>query len=537
MIILVFVISLLAVWPLLQSGFFPMHDFQQVARLFELDKTLLGGSFPVRWVADLGFGFGYPLFNFYPPLVYYLGEIFHLLGLGFIDATKIVWGVALVGSALAMYFLGKEFFGKIGGVVCAMFYLYAPYHAVDAYVRGALAELFSFVWLPLILLFSYKRKPVAAGIFLALLMITHNLIFLPFFGFFLLWSVFLARNTYYILLTTLIAFALTAFFWLPSLVEKQFTLVDQFLTTGLANYQTHFVCPDQLWNSLWGYGGSVAGCLDGMTFKLGKPQVIMVLIALVIALRKRSRLLLVSISLFVFSVFMTTVYSKFIWDKIPLLWYLQFPWRFLEFAALFSAILTGAIFLIIKKPFWQWVVGIIMVASVVFLHGKYFTPQIYDLKATDATLLSDQEIKWTVSQTSFEYLPKGIAVKPTPQGSYILDVTSFPTQKYLVISGDFIPAQFQFGADRFSLAGVSQNGAQIQFQIANFPGWKVWVDGKEVSIYDNNKLKLITINIPSGPHQIRGEFTNTPVRTVGNLISLASLVFLLVMGVIKSRHA
>ena len=40
---------------------------------------------------------------------------------------------------------------------------------------------------------------------------------------------------------------------------------------------------------------------------------------------------------------MTLPYSQFIWDKISPLWYLQFPWRFLEFAALFSALLAGSL--------------------------------------------------------------------------------------------------------------------------------------------------------------------------------------------------
>src|SRR4030042_3944603 len=65
--------------PLTKPGFFTMHDDQQVVRLYELDQALAAGQFPARWVKDLGFGYGYPLFIFYPPLVYYLGEVFHLL--------------------------------------------------------------------------------------------------------------------------------------------------------------------------------------------------------------------------------------------------------------------------------------------------------------------------------------------------------------------------------------------------------------------------------------------------------------------------
>lgn len=520
-------LTLVAIWPLFNPGFFVIHDDQQVVRLFQMDKTLWSGTFPVRWVPDLGFGYGYPLFNFYPPLVYYLGEIFHLLGADFLTATKIIWAISLMGSAVSMYYLAKQFFGKVGGIVSAIFYLYIPYHAVDAYVRGALSELFSFIWLPLIWLFSYQKKYFLTAISLAGLMLTHNLIFLPFVGFYLLWS----RN----FRSLILAMGLTAFFWIPAIVEKQYTLVDKFLTTGLASYQIHFVCPSQLWNSLWGYGGSVAGCLDGLSFKLGKPHLFVSLIAVFISIylwRKKSRnlftvLFLISCFL-VISVFMTTGYSKIIWDNILPLWYLQFPWRFLEFAAFFSSILAGAIFIVITKRLPAIVLAAIFIFSVLFLHAKYFLPKTYLPLVSDQTLLTDEEIKSRVSATSFEYMPKGIAVLPTKHGSYMLDIKKFATNRYVVILGNFQESESNFSPNKFSLSGKANSDTIIQFQVTYFPGWKIFIDDEPVSIDDNNKLKLMTVNIPVGQHKISGYFVDTLPRSIGNLISVASVIILVI---------
>lgn len=397
-LLVIITLSFWAVKPLFNPGFFSHHDDQQVARLYEMDKALTAGQFPVRVVPDLGFGFGYPLFNFYPPLTYYLGEIYHLTGFGFIDSVKLVWLTAILGSGITMFFLARKYFGNLGGIVSGLFYVYAPYHAIDAYVRGALAELFSFVWLPLILLFS--NKPIISGIFLGLLMITHNLIFLPFFGFYVLWT----RNVKNIIITTAVCFGLTAFFWLPALWEKQFTLVDDLLIKNLALYKIHYVCLPQLWDSLWGYGGSIAGCIDGMSFKLGKLHILASLAGLLIALIKRSKIHASLFMLLTLAVFMTTEYSGFIWDRIPQLWYLQFPWRFLEFAALFSSLLAGS--LVVKKP-----IAIILIALLLLFNVKLFVPQTFR-DVTDADLTNDYEIKWRVSSTSFEYLPKGSPLKP-----------------------------------------------------------------------------------------------------------------------------
>ena len=87
---LVIIISLFTLKPLFAQGFFPMHDDTQPSRVYEMSKSLLQGQFPVRWVPDLGYGFGYPLYNFYAPLPYYIGAFFNILGYDPLLSTKIM---------------------------------------------------------------------------------------------------------------------------------------------------------------------------------------------------------------------------------------------------------------------------------------------------------------------------------------------------------------------------------------------------------------------------------------------------------------
>lgn len=521
-LVLLLILSYFSWRPLLLPGYFSMHDDQQVVRLQQLDKSLKAGQFPVRWVEDLGFGYGYPVFNFYPPLAYYLGELGVLWGLGYINSIKLVWFLALVGSGFAMYFLAKEFFGETGGLVSAIFYIYAPYHAVDAYVRGALAELCSFVWLPLILLTTYKKKTILTGILLGLLMITHNLIFLPFMGFFAVWAFFFDKKS--LIFSPIIAFGLTTFFWLPELWEKQFTLVDQILIKNLASYSIHFLCPSQLWYSPWGFGGSVAGCADGMSFALGKIYFLVIVAGLAVALLKKNWVGLTSFFLLIFSIFMTLPFSQFIWDKISLLWYLQFPWRFLEFVALFSSLIAGAIFIFLKNKYFKMVTATVLILGTIFFNAKYFQPQTYLPTATDVSQTTDQRIKWDISATSFEYMPKGIATKINNLGVVWVDIdqSEISDSKFEIQNGE---ANIRYwNPDSFSVSGNFNTNAIFQPQITNFPGWRVWIDGKSVSFRDDNKYKLITVDIPSGDHEITGKFTDTPVRMIGNLISALFIV-------------
>src|SRR5260221_3208180 len=146
--VLIVILLIFAMLPLFHSGFFPMHDDEQIGRLYDLNKDIVHGEFPPRMTQDLGFGFDYPLFNFYPSFVYYIGEIFHLAGFSYITSTKLMIGLGFILAAYFMYLFSKEYIGRIGGVVAAIAYSYAPYHSVDVYVRGALPEFWSFVFIP-----------------------------------------------------------------------------------------------------------------------------------------------------------------------------------------------------------------------------------------------------------------------------------------------------------------------------------------------------------------------------------------------------
>lgn len=556
-ILAIFIFSFALSLPLLKPGLHLIHDDQQIARLFLFDQAIKGGQFPARWVDGLGFGFGYPLFVFYPPLVYIVGEVFHLAGFGFVDSVKLVFFLGIFASGLTMYILVKELWGKLEGIIAAIFYMYVPYRAIDVYIRGALAESFSFVWLPLILWSFWRLYKTSkrlyiylSGIFLALLMITHNLIFLPFMlllPFYLLFLIAKSKDkklsTIYYLLSIVLAFGLSAFFWIPALAEKKFTIVDDLLLISLANYNIHFVYPQQLWNWPWGFGGSAEGLADGLSFKIGKLHVLASIAAILIAtihwFRNRDKnlpttnyLLLTTIFVsFLFAAFMTTFYSKFIWDLIPPLGYLQFPWRFLTFTALFLAIAAGALEYYLKLPVVKLFSVIVLVTLLVITNQKLFKPQEFRTDLTDQIATSAEVINWDISHSSFEYIPKGVPLVKSNLGTNLVAIIKedIPTTKIEIIEGQAnltisssTPSQVTFSADAYK-------DTKIQANIFSFPGWQVAVDGEKVQIDDKNSLKLITFDIPGGLHDVNIKFKETPIRMSSNIISLISLAAVVIL--------
>jgi len=431
-----FLILLLSFWaikPFFIQGFFPMHDDTQVARVFEMAKVLKAGVFPVRVVPDLGYGYGYPIFNFYAPLAYYIGAGFTFLGLDALVATKVMMVLGVILAGVFMYFLAREFFGEFGGLVSGLFYLYVPYHAVDIYVRGDVAEFWAYAFIPLAFLGFYRKNILLGAIGFAGLILSHNLTAMmvaPFLLIIILLNYYTAPNgkkllvAYRLLFIVILGLAISAFYWIPALAEMKYTNVLSQIG-GSANFRNHFVCIGQLWDSPWGFGGSAAGCTDGLSFKIGKLHILAAIVAFIFMfcikkMRRSKEWLVVLFSFFgfLFSAFLTLEASKWIWEIVPTMAFFQYPWRFLILTSFFSSILAGSLVFLFKKfRIFFYLTGMLLTFLLLVYNLKFFTPQTI-LPKTTGDYTNEFTLKWTTSKISDEYLPLNFKKPQIPQEVY-----------------------------------------------------------------------------------------------------------------------
>jgi uncharacterized membrane protein len=567
---IVFIITIPAFLSILNSNYFSMHDDQHIARLYLLVTGIRQWDLFPRWVDMLGFGHGYPLFNFYPPLIYYVSAVFYFLGFSLIWSIKLMIISGFLISASGIYFLVKKMAGRIPALFGAAVYTYFLYHSITVYVRGALAEFYSLAVLPFVFLSLYNlskklsyKNLIMLGISFALLVLTHPLIAFPsliFIGMFFIFLFFQNKEKIKFSLLSLgggiLALGLSAFFWLPSMVERKYTLIDNILTKELANYKDHFVYPSQLWYSPWGYGGSTPGTADGMTFQLGKLPIIFVVLSLFFGLLyflKRKKLdatlkiyVFILFSLFI-SIFMMTEYSSFIWDRISFLWYIQFPWRFLTFTNLFVAVSSAFSILFVmdflktfdkkKSSLITGVIAVIFVVFTIFKYSQYFKPQRM-IATNDRERTSFKEIAWRISGTSYEFVPSSVRTKKTKLGTTTLAINEneLTEKKYQIVTGK---AEVKITKDTFAKKEFKIiAGTNIVFQLNtyNFPGWQAVLDGKEIKIDDKNDLTLINVSVPKGQHKLTFSFMDTKVRTIGDLASVLSLVAALALLLVSSSR-
>lgn len=522
---------LLTSLPLFHDGFFRPHDFTHTARLVEMYRSLQFGEFPVRWSANFGFGYGMPLFNFYAPLPYYIALIPYILSHDAILAIKSIYLLNAVLAFAGMYLYGKRIWGREGGAICAIVFTFSTYRALDLYVRGALGEASAMVLIPFALysVERLKEHPKQGSLFLLIslstILLSHNLIGMVFIGFICLYmAIRLDKNLrIYGVASLLGALSLSAFYILPAFVEKNFTRVEQTITTGYFDYHLHFVALRQFVFGRWGYGGSLPGLDDGISFALGILPLCLLGISIVACVRYKKHLGIVSLALLLFfsSLFMASNRSLMLWENVTLLKYMQFPWRFLTFSHVFLALCCGGVVLLFSKKnvslIPTLVVGIVCILFVGF-QSQFFQPERY-IQDTDPYYSTDPAfIQQEMSKTLNDYLPKEIEGDKYPP---------MVNTRVALHEGSGNISQLSQGSSAIDFHAFCTGTCVLDIFIFQFPGWSAVVDGAPQELAPTGAYSTYQLVIPDGDHAISLRLNNTLIRTIGNSLSLFTLIGIL----------
>ena len=153
LIIILFVISIFVCLPLLKSDIDMTYDdgIQHICRLMGTYQSIEEGQmFPVI-MSEFCNGFGYSWNIFYSPITAFVPLVFKLIGVSFATCIKLFMFLVVFVSGLAMFFFTREVTknNKIA-LLAGVLYILAPYRLTDMYSRNALAELTSFIFLPMI---------------------------------------------------------------------------------------------------------------------------------------------------------------------------------------------------------------------------------------------------------------------------------------------------------------------------------------------------------------------------------------------------
>lgn len=555
--ILTFILIIPAFSFLFKPGYYNMHDDMQMIRQLEMEKCLADGQIPCRWTPDLGYGYGYPLFNFYPPMPYMVGQVYRTFGFSFTDSVKATAVTQVILSAAFIYLLSASIFGPIGGFLSSLFYTYAPYHALNIYVRGAMNEAWAAVFFPLIFYFSRRlvlegkfKHVLGLSISFTCLLLSHNPMALTFVPILFAWVLFWFFSKYQkpfipfikkklpiifkLVLSGVLSGVLAAFYTLPVIFETKYVQINT-MFEGYYHFSVHFATLYELFiRNFWGDGASVWGPNDDMSFAIGYlhwiiPTLIAGFIAYKVIKHRRHLkkidqkywLLILLILMGLGGLFMTHNKSTFIWLLLPTIQKIQFPWRFLNHSVFLFSLSVGGLALILKQLFKdkiKYLILSVLTILLITINVSYFTPIHYG-PITDQQKFSGKAWINQVTSGIYDYLPKTARIAAQRAANPFVDEIDSDTIYQ-------ISDQKQGSDWTYFKINLNKSSKVTLSQLA-FPKFVVTDNNQPLEYTIEPEIGRIVINLSAGDHQIFVKFTNTPIRTVSNYVSLFGWIFVL----------
>jgi len=548
------ILTLPALYILFRPGFFVSDDGRfHVYRVAALARAWLAGALHPRLFPEFGFGYGQAVLNFYSPLSYWPGSLLAILGLNPATGVEFTIALALLLAALAMFFFVRDLWGPAAGVLAATIYTYYPYHLIDAYVRGAIPELFAFTFPPLIF-WSYTRAMLVedswesprallwGALAWAGLVFTHNLssllmalAIIPY-VLLLAWRPGPWRRLLGVAASHLLALALTAVYWLPVLAESGAMGLGIGPSRGYENHLLAFsqiIAPTFSHDYRAAYNGPVMHPQNWLTIA------ILLLVAGMLIWRWRQRRAPVHSSIQIFylalavvAILMTSTLTPPIWHPLtPLLGYLQYPWRFLSLAAVGVAVSSGALLPLVfpgahrlptpdLRSLTSGLRPLLLIALIFILALLTSLPKLpyapLPMSPADAWFpermwREDAEAGQVGATWTGEFLPRTVTEQRWALGR--------PREH--AMDGPML-----LGPPRVTVTSVQHGGmrlrvdssTELSLRLHQFmqPGWNARLDGQPADIRASTELGLVTLDVyPAGEHAIAFDFGYTPARVMG----------------------
>lgn len=572
-LLLITLLGLPLITPLLHSTAVPCtHDGHlHYHRIAAMRYAWENGLYLSRWLPDVAFGYGYPFFIYREPTPLLAGLFPHLLGMPLPAASNLFYALCILASGWFMFLWVRDLLGETAAFVAAVTYMTAPYVLVDALIRGNSPESLALPLFPLLLwsgrrwVLNGRSVPFLIGVLsLAFLSLSHNislLIFTPTLLVYLLaigwarqirWPLLSLR----LLLLLGLGLGMTSFYTGGALLELDRVTLEQSTNTRNNDFRFNFATI-----------GEIAGPVPAedplllnppLPFRLGWLPMSLAAIGIITFLavnrmsggshqggdRKKqqtkdarannwaptSKELTTHIWLMVAAtavyLFMALPASRWLWETLPLIDFVQFPWRFVGRASLPLAFLAGVPF--IRLPHrWRWLalaaIGLLVIETV---------PNLYPNLCPEPS--------FPTINTVHEYERQTGLVGVDPEGSY------FPRTVQRRPSGSVLEANYQASQppQRFDTA-VLPTGATLtptrldplvgeavietdtpftlRYFTFDFPGWTARLNGERIPITPSQPEGLITVEVPAGTHVVSIRWESTPLRSTLSWLSLLSL--------------
>lgn len=534
--ILIIIASIIISIPLANKSLNIYRDdgIQHICRIIGTEQTLADKQFLPMIMSNLCNNFGYSWNIFYSPLTAYMSVMFRIFNFSYVNCLKLCMFVIVLLSGLTMYKLTFRITkNKKLATLASIIYILAPYRITDMYIRTALAELASFIFIPIVfeglyIIVNEEKKSYKLALGAAGLILTHQVIamYTAIICFVYLIVFFKKLKSKTVLknigVNLLFCILMTSFYWV-GLLQHYFSTSYEVFVPGRMEREEVLIFYKAKFSQLF-----ITSSEQTMIYAIGLLSVIG-LVLTPIAYKKIPEEYKKTYMFFLITgvILIGMTLSIFPFEKLPqALTMLQFTFRLFTFTSFFFAFVVATNFAILIKNFKTLDIVVLLTISILLL-VPYKSKLDFNLKDNEERLINGVRITENTGRVhagmaSMEYLP----TKAFKNLKYIAN------RKYEVIvldNNEAVISDYTKQASNMNckISNINKE-TTIELPYIYYLGYRVYADGQEIK-YTESDNGFIQINIAKDS-QIKVKYLGTNEMLISYAISIISFATIIVLN-------
>jgi hypothetical protein len=557
-----------AVLPQRHYGYSCGHDFDfHLVSWIDALASWREGVFYPQWAASPNYGAGEPRFLFYPPLTWMLGAGLKLVR-GWGNTPVDLAFLILAASGLATRALAREFLEDSAATLAGCAAIFCGYTLFTAYERSAFGELTGGFWFPLLLLLLLRDRNSAARPWRRALDGSATPLALVIAGAWLS-NVPVGVMANYLLAAVAVGLAMLRKSWAPVIRSAIGGLLGMALAATFlvpATWEQRWVDvhqaiddPGTRIETSWIFARHADPALEAHDIELLKVSVIgasmlgVAFAGILIGWLRRRRVsrrewwVLAAIPAVI--LFLQIPISLPVWNLLPKLRFLQFPWRWYVVLEAPMAVLFAAAVWPVRR--WQRI-AVAAVCMMVFavataVAGKVFYQDCFPEDSISAMLrvyAAGQGFEGTD-----EYSPSSADNSLVPTSLPAACLVTDPAAKLGISSPDTNPeweadqhscdATFSAAsrtAEHLRIAATTVHAGYLILRLRSYPAWRVRVNGQPATTLTQREDGLMAVPVPRGQVNLAVDWTATADVIAGRWVSGIALLLLTGLGASELRR-
>ncbi len=534
--ILIIIASIIISIPLANKNLNIYRDdgIQHICRIIGTEQTLADKQFLPMIMSNLCNNFGYSWNIFYSPLTAYMSVLFRIFNFSYVNCLKLCMFVIVLLSGLTMYKLTLRITkNKKLATLASIIYILAPYRITDMYIRTALAELASFIFIPIVfeglyIILNEEKKSYKLALGAAGLILTHQVIamYTAIICFVYLIVFFKKLKSKTVLknigVNLLFCILMTSFYWV-GLLQHYFNTSYEVFVPGRMEREEVLIFYKAKFSQLF-----ITNSEQTMIYAIGLLSVIG-LVLTPIAYKKIPKEYKKTYMFFLITgvILIGMTLSIFPFEKLPqALTMLQFTFRLFTFTSFFFAFVVATNFAILIKNFKTLDIVVLLTISVLLL-VPYKSKLDFNLQENEERLINGVRVTENTGRVhagmaSMEYLP-------TKAFKNLRYIANRKDEVIVLDNNEAVISDYTKQASNMNckISNINKE-TTIELPYIYYLGYRVYANGQEIK-YTESDNGFIQINIAQDS-QIKVKYLGTNEMLISYAVSIISFATIIVLN-------